>query len=446
MVYPDLHLLYLVIAAALDCVYISLLSSTKIVFGQLEHYKNTLIDNRILYVAEKVEKILENRSVLAIIISFAKSSAVAVLGILLYFIADVILPHREYFWGRLLASAAVASVAAGFLCYCIPRAFALKYAEKLLMPIYFFYNINKWILSPIGSIMYFTQNSLLKIMKYDGKYKFLSEKEFNKLTENFDSEYGLEKEEKEMIRNIFEFGDSSAKEIMVPRIDVIGISVNSTLKETLDHASENGHSRIPVYEDSVDSIVGILYVKDLVKWVSENGSSNDKNWSLKKIIREPYYIPTGKPLNDLMEDMKKKRSHIAVVVDEYGGTAGIVTMEDIIEEIVGDINDEYDEQTSSVNKIDERTFLVDPHIELDDLAEKVPVRFEYGEDKGYNTLGGLFYHEHGSVPREGTELVFKGITLKITKMDAQRIEEIMIVIPEKIDASAEFNAHLNANG
>ncbi|MCL1946176.1 MAG: hemolysin family protein [Chitinivibrionia bacterium] len=441
----DLHLLYLVVAAVVDCAYISLLSSTKIVFGQLEHYKNTLSDNRILYIADKVEKILENRTVLSIIISFAKTSAVAVLGILFYFIADIILSEPEYFWWRFLSSALCASIAAGILCYCVPRAFALKYAEKLLMPIYFFYNINRWILAPVGSIMYFTQNSLLKIMKYDGKYKFLSEKEFNKLTENFDSEYGLEKEEKEMIRNIFEFGDTSAKEIMVPRIDVIGISVNSTLKETLDHASVNGHSRIPVYEDSVDSIVGILYVKDLVKWVSENGSSNDKNWSLRKLFREPYYIPAGKPLNDLMEDMKKKRNHIAVVVDEYGGTAGIVTMEDIIEEIVGDIDDEYDEQNSSVTQIDERTFLADPHIELDDLAEKTPVRFDYGEDKGYNTLGGLFYHEHGSVPTEGTELVFKGITLKITKMDAQRIEEIQITIPEAGDNS-EIDSRLNADG
>jgi CBS domain containing-hemolysin-like protein len=271
-------------------------------------------------------------------------------------------------------------------------------------------------------------------MKYDGKYKFLSSKEFNKLIETSDSEDSLEKEGKDMIRNIFEFNDSEAKEIMVPRIDVSAIKIDSSLEETLSHISENGHSRVPVFEDTIDSIVGILHVKDIIKWLFENQTSKEENWNLKDIIREPYYIPASKSLNDLMEDMKKNRNHIAVVVDEYGGTAGIVTMEDIIEEIVGDINDEYDEHTSSVTQIDERIFLIDPHIELDDLEEKVPVRF-VEEDNEYNTLGGLFYHEFGSVPSEGAELAFKGVTLIITKMDAQRIEEIKIILPETPDNS-----------
>ena len=444
MEYSHLQLYYLVIAAVIDCIYISALSSTKIVLGQAEHYKNAVADNRILYVVDKVEKVFEDKTTFSMMISFAKSSAVAVLGILFYFISTLCIPPQsEFFWKCFLASVLMSSVAAGFLCYCIPRAFALKYAENLLMPIYLFYTINRWFLTPVGAVMSFTQNILLKIMKYDGKYKFLSGKEFSKLTETSDSENGLEKEEKEMIRNIFGFGDTTAEEIMVPRIDVIAISVDSSLEETLEHISKNGHSRIPVYEGSVDSIVGILYAKDVIKWISQNSVSSNKKWSLKNLIKEPYYIPASKPLNDLMEDMKKMRNHIAVVVDEYGGTAGIVTMEDIIEEIVGDINDEYDAHTPPVIQVEERAFLVNPHIELDDLAERVPVRFD-DTDKEYNTLGGLFYHEYGSVPTEGTEYVFKGATLKITKMDAQRIQEIKITLPEIKDDS-EIDNHLKTD-
>jgi len=413
--------------------------------GQVEHYKDSINDNRILYIIGKVEEILKNRTKFAMVISFAKSAAVALLGIMFYLIAIRMFPIPEYYWKLILGSTVATAITAGFICYCFPRAFAIKYACPLLMPIYIFYVINQFIFGLVADIMYFLQSSLLKFMKYEEKYKFLSSKEYNKLNETSDSEDSLEKEGKDMIRNIFEFSETAAKEIMVPRIDVIAISIKATLKETLDHMSENGHSRIPVYEDSVDSIVGILNVKDLVKWVSKTASLNDENWSLRHVIREPYYIPASKPLNDLMEDMKKKRCHIAVVVDEYGGTAGIVTMEDIIEEIVGDIEDEHDEASSSVSQIDERTFLVNPHIELDDLEEKIPaVRFDDDESNEYNTLGGLFYHELGSVPTEGTELLFKGIKLIISKMDAQRIEEIKIILPETGDNS-EIDNHLKAD-
>ncbi|MCL2845336.1 MAG: hemolysin family protein [Chitinivibrionia bacterium] len=443
---PSLPLFYLITAAVFNCIYISLLSSTKIVLGQVENYKNKVVDNRILHIIKNVEEILENRMKFAMVVSFAKSVAVALLGILFYLIAEAIFPQPQYLWKRLLGCTITTAIIAGFMCYSIPRAFAIKYASPLLAPIYIFYNINRIILtvSLVVPAMYLVLNSLLKAMNYEEKYSFLTSKELNKLNEPSDSETCLEKEGKDMINNIFEFSETCAKEIMVPRIDVVAISIKATLKETLDQMSEKGHSRIPVYEDTIDSVVGILNVKDLVKWVSKAETLSNENWSLRQVIREPYYIPASKSLTNLMEDMKKKRCHIAIVVDEYGGTAGIVTMEDIIEEIVGDIEDEHDEEASSVQKIDERTFLVDPHIELDDLEQKIHTRFDYDDGKDYNTLGGLFYHEHGSVPKQGTELVFKGISLIISKMDAQRIEEIKIVLPENGDNS-EIDNHLKAD-
>jgi len=441
---PAVSLTYLVIAAVINCIYISLLSSTKIVLGQVERYKNTLKGTRNLHVIKKIEGFFENKTTFSMIISFAKSTAIAAFGITIYYITrHFIFPETTLLTGKVfLISGAICAFIVSFFCYTIPRAFAMKYAENLLVPIYFFYSAHSWLLAPIGFSMNFVQNILLKIMKYDEKYYFLSGKEFSKLTigeEN--SEEGLNKEGKDMIRNIFEFGDTTAKEIMVPRIDIIAIPSNFTLEETLEHISVNAHSRVPVFENTIDSIIGILYVKDVVIWLNENGLGSNGEWSLKKLIKEPFYIPASKKLDDLMAAMKKMRHHIAVVVDEYGGTAGLLTLEDLLEEIVGDINDEYDEHIQLITKIGAKNFLVKPHIELDDLTETLPINLGEYDDKEYNTLGGLFYHEYGNVPSVGTEFSYKGILLKITKMNAQKIEEIQVILPETSD-TIEIDTHL----
>lgn len=441
---PAATLAYLIIAAVIDCIYISLLSSTKIVLGQVEHYKDTLKGTRDLYIAEKVEEFFENKTLFSMIISFAKSFGTVVLGVIFYFITKLYITPDWAVINNLLLSAAISSLVVGFFCYSIPRAFALKYAESMLVPIYFFYSANKYILTPIGLLMQAVQNLLLNVMGYDEKYKFFSEEEYIKFNNDAeDSEEGLDKEGKEMIRNIFEFGDTTAKEIMVPRIDIVAIPSTFTLKETLTHISNHGHSRVPVYENTIDTVIGILYVKDVVLWLSENGPVSDIEWSLKKLIKEPFYIPASKKLNDLMGDMKKMRHHISIVVDEYGGTAGLLTLEDLLEEIVGDINDEYDKHIPSVVKVDEHRYLINPHIELDDLTDAVPINLGEYDEKEYNTLGGLFYHEYGNVPTEGTEFQFKNLTLKITKMNAQKIEEIEIILPENSDDTPEIDAQLS---
>lgn len=436
---PAATLAYLIIAAVLDCIYISILSSTKIVLGQVEHYKDTLKSARNLYIAEKIEDFFENKTLFSMIISFAKSLGIVLFGIITTAITLIYIVPAAGFgtWEAVLINTLISALVISLFCYSIPRAFALKYAESLLIPVYLFYSLNRYVFTPVGLIMFWVQALLLNIMKYDEKYKFLSAGEFSKLNnDEEDSDEGLNKEGKEMIRNIFEFGDTTAREIMVPRIDMVAIPSSFTLKETLEHISNNGHSRVPVYENTIDSVIGILYVKDVVLWLAEKGLQSGSEWSLKKLIKEPFYIPASKKLNDLMDDMKKMRHHISIVVDEYGGTAGLLTLEDLLEEIVGDINDEYDEQTPSVVQVDENTYLVNPHIELDDLLDVVPLHLgESYEDNEYNTLGGLFYHEYGNVPNVGTEFKFKGAVLKITKMNAQKIEEIQITLPEHSDTS-----------
>jgi CBS domain containing-hemolysin-like protein len=199
---------------------------------------------------------------------------------------------------------------------------------------------------------------------------------------------------------------------------------------------EEGHSRIPVFKETIDSIIGILYSKDILSWLAEN---DPENWDLKNLINKPHYVPVGKKVNDLMAEFKKKHIHLAIVVDEYGGTAGLVTMEDILEEIVGDIQDEYDEEEKEVVKIADNVYLIDPHIDLYDLNEELGTNLET-EDVDYNTLGGLVYHEYGDVPQENTEFDYNGLRITVVKMDNQRIEKVKVEILQKPANSIEIDS------
>jgi CBS domain containing-hemolysin-like protein len=262
-------------------------------------------------------------------------------------------------------------------------------------------------------------------MKYNERLAFLTDEEKARITETDDSE-ALDEEEREMIRSIFDLGETTVDEIMVPRIDIKALPINSDLDSVLKMVREESHSRIPVFKETIDSIIGILYTKDIISWLSEH---KPEEWNLSNIIKKPHYVPVGKKVNDLMGEFKLKRIHIAIVVDEYGGTAGVVTMEDILEEIVGDIQDEYDEEEQEIIKLSESTYMVDPHIDLYDLNEKLKLNLEL-KDSYYNTLSGLIYHEFGDVPQEGTHLELENVKMTITKMDNQRIAKV------KIDVSA----------
>jgi CBS domain containing-hemolysin-like protein len=305
--------------------------------------------------------------------------------------------------------------------------------------LFYIFNILLFIIAkPISSFY----TILLKLLKYDEKFAFLSEDEKSRLTESTDHEEPLDQEEKEMIRSIFELGDTTVNEIMVPRIDIKALDISTNYRTALATIREAGHSRIPVYKENIDSIVGILYAKDILGWISINPDAiPESQWDLESLMKTPQFVPSNKKIDDLMNELKKNHIHMAIVVDEYGGTAGIVTMEDILEEIVGEIQDEYDSEEEPVKKIGENTYLVKPHIELDDLADILDITIDH-EDEEYNTLSGLFYHEYGDVPKENTEFEFNGIRLKILKMNNQRIEKLELKIlrdsDNPVDIEKEF--------
>jgi len=409
-------------------------SVIKIIFSAT--YKNSLPSDkeRLRYIASKIEDIQENRAKLTATVSFGKTLVNTSFAVCAYLLTKLIFPQHTQALG-LTISIAFSVIVLTFFSYTIPRALILCYHQRFLTAGYYFYILFRSVFSLFTSTMLGFHTLIHKMLRFDEKLAFLSDEEKNRLHENTENGEALDKDEKRMIRQIFELGETTAKEIMQPRVDIKALDIATDYETTLSTVSEAGHSRIPVYKESIDSITGILYAKDILSWLSNHP---DEKWDLEKLLKEPYFVPTSKMIDDLMREFKKNHIHMAIVVDEYGGTAGIVTLEDILEEIVGEIQDEYDMEEEPVIQISTNTYHVDPHIELDDLSEKLNIAIDH-EDEEYNTLSGLFYHEYGDVPKVNTEFEHNGLRLKIIAMDNQRIEKIELEILRRGDNPVDID-------
>ena len=314
---------------------------------------------------------------------------------------------------------------------------ALLHSERIAFKCcYFVYGLH--IISlPLFWISKTIVNIILILFKedIDIENKFFSEDEVMSMLE-VGKESGIIKEEgRKMISSIFNFDDELAYEIMTPRTDVFAIDILEPTSEYIDKLMELRYSRIPVYEDDYDNIIGILNIKDYLIKARETGF--DKV-DIREILREPYFVPETKNIDSLFFELQKTKNHIAVLIDEYGGFSGIVTMEDIVEEIVGDIDDEYDEDAHVVNKIDANTFLIDGNVSLDDLEE------DYGivlESDSSETIGGFIIDHLGEIPTEsdlGKEVDFGNYKITITSVKERRIDKVKLIITAtKEDAEDE---------
>jgi len=233
----------------------------------------------------------------------------------------------------------------------------------------------------------------------------------------------IAEEEKKMIRNIFEFGDTIVKEIMVPRVDIACVRHDTKLKSILHLIKKVGHSRIPVYEKTIDNVIGILYAKDLLA-VNEQWSKDNGKFDLYKILRKAYFVPENKKIDDLLDIFQKDRIQIAIAIDEYGGTAGLVTMEDVVEEIVGEIIDEYDKEIKLFEIIDHNALVVDGKISIDKVNELLNIEIP---ENDFETLGGFIYDLMGRVPNENEEIVYHNIQIIIRKVAKNRIRRVKII-------------------
>ena len=225
----------------------------------------------------------------------------------------------------------------------------------------------------------------------------------------------------EMVKGIISLSESNVKEIMVPRIDVVSIPLDTPIAEIVTVISDCGHSRFPVYHETVDNIVGMLYAKDLLHYMIKEESEID----LEKLIRPAYFVPESKKLDSLLREFQRRRVHIAVVVDEYGGTSGIVCLEDIIEEIVGEIQDEFDNETEELLKISDDVYLCDARVNLEWLNEQLGI--ELPEDD-FDTLGGFVFHLFGKIPVRYEKMSYQNIDFIIQNMEGHKIDTIKIVL------------------
>jgi len=245
----------------------------------------------------------------------------------------------------------------------------------------------------------------------------VTEEEFHELMEASEEEGLINEEESEMIRAIFELGETVVREIMVPRTDMACISADVTINELIETIIACGHSRIPVFDGTVDNITGILYAKDLLKYWREEIPDVD----IRKITRQPFFIPETKNLEELLQEFKRRRVHIAIVIDEYGGTSGLITIEDLLEQIVGDIQDEYDSEEDLIQMQADGSAIVDARLSIEEFEQLFEI--EVDRDK-FDTVGGLIIHMLGRIPRTDDQVVSSGIRLTVLTAGERRIGKL----------------------
>lgn len=301
-----------------------------------------------------------------------------------------------------------------------PKTLAVQNSEKIALlvasPITFIVIIFK----PIVIIFNYISAPIIKLLggQANGKQPYITQEELKTMVDVSEEEGVLEVEEKEMIYNVFEFGDLQVKDVMVQRVDIVALDVESTYQEVMEVVKEEQFSRTPIYRETIDDIVGILNVKDLLLL------DNVDDFSIERIMREPYYTYEFKKIMDLFRDMQKERAYMAVVLDEYGGTVGIVTMEDLVEEIVGEIEDEYDdEEDKDIEVVKEDEYIVTGSIRIDDLNDLIGTSMESEE---FDSIGGFIIGQIGTFPDVGQEVTYENIRFKIEEVDKNRIMKVRI--------------------
>jgi putative hemolysin len=306
----------------------------------------------------------------------------------------------------------------------VPKSLAISNAETIakkiarpveiissfLFPLILFFKII------INALYYFFGKKRIK------EKKEITEEDLITLINVGKDEGVIEEEEKKMIRNIFEFGDTMVKEVMVPRVDMTCIPSEAKLNSILNLIKKIGHSRIPVYKETIDNIIGIIYTKDLLV-VYEQWYKSKEKFDLKKIIRRAYFVPENKKIDDLLDMFQRDKIQIAIAIDEYGGTAGLVTMEDVVEEIVGEIIDEYDKETKLYEIIDNNTVIADGIISIDKINELLNIEIP---ENDFETLGGFIYDLMGRVPNKNETIKYKNIQITIEQVVKNRIVKVII--------------------
>lgn len=303
-----------------------------------------------------------------------------------------------------------------------PKTLAIQRSVKTAMavawPLRFFFVIFRpaiWVLNTFANFIL----SLFGVKAIHGEESHHSSEELQYILEQGKESGALDSSEHELIKNVFDFNERVVKNIMVPRTKISGIDIESTNEELIDCLINEGYSRMPVYDDTIDKIIGIIHAKDVLKLLARN-----EEIDLKSLLRKPYFIPETKKINDLMAELQQKRIQIAIVLDEFGGTAGMITLEDIVEELVGEIQDEYDEEKPIVEKINDREFIVNALAPIYDVNEHLP--HDLPEDGDFDTVSGWLGDIFGKIPDVGEQKEANGYNITVLRKSDQNIESVKL--------------------
>lgn len=336
---------------------------------------------------------------------------------------------ETYKWGGVGVAASIATGVMTFFLLVFgeitPKTLAIRHSEAFALvsawPIYIF----SWILSPIAWILSIFSRPIIYL--FGGKMPeagpFVTEEEIKFLIAASAKEGVIERGEKEMISSIFEFGDTTVKEVMTPRPDIKAVEDGSSIEDVIGLINETGHSRIPVYEGNIDNVVGIVYAKDLL-----NFRKDDK---LRDFLRSAIFVPEAKRIDDLLHQMQGARTHIAIVVDEYGVTSGIVSMEDLVEEIVGEIHDEFERMEKNIFQLDDSTYLVDGKVSISDINQELNIAIPEGD---YDTVAGFVFGQLSKAPAVGDIVKYDDIQVSVEKVSKRRITRLKLMkLPRRIE-------------
>ncbi|HEU5382632.1 MAG TPA: hemolysin family protein [Ktedonobacteraceae bacterium] len=382
--------------------------------------------------AREIEQLLAYPNVFLSTILIVNSVAVIIASSM----ATVLALRFSESLGELISTVLISLVVLIF-CEITPKTAAvqnpLRWARTLVGPV----QGVAWLLRPIVWALSAATNALVRLLGGHAVRHgpFVTEEELRLLVTVGEEEGVLEEEETEMIHSIFEFADTPVREVMIPRIDVIALESDATVDEAVDLALEGGFSRIPVYEGSIDNIIGVLYTKDMLKQLRDGHAA----LPIRNLVRPAYFVPETKKLDDLLHEIRQKRVHMVIVIDEYGSVAGLVTIEDLVEEIVGDIQDEYDHEEILHEQVNENEYIFAAKISIDEFNDLMETKLE---NEDYDTLGGFLYAQLDKIPVVGDTITFDNYRFTVLTTRGRRITKVQVERLSKFHAAKQESTPL----
>jgi CBS domain containing-hemolysin-like protein len=332
-------------------------------------------------------------------------------------LATILTVRHFHRWGEWIATGGM-TVLLFVFAEVTPKTFAVQQTDRVALRVAPLIVALTGAVGPLARVLISVANVIMPGRGLP-QGPFVTEEEIKAMAEVASEEEAIQEEEKELIHSIFEFGDTLVREVMVPRPDMVAAPLESGLRAVLDLMLRHGYSRIPVYRENIDDILGVVYAKDVLRHLH----AGKENVALENLMREAYFVPETKKVAELLREMQARRVHIAIVLDEYGSVAGLVTIEDLLEELVGEIADEYDREEPQIEPVGEDSYRVNGRLTIDELNELLDVELPHDE---WDTVAGLMYGLLGSVPTQGETVAYDNLTFTAEKVQGRRIAKVLV--------------------